>query len=120
MLFFMDDTPSEVKRKVNQSFCEEKNIAVNPGLEYCKHILFEKFPDGVSVEREAIHGGNVTFKTYEEMEKSFAAGALHPGDLKTTLIKYLNELLAPVQEHFKKNPEAKKLRDEVAKFTITK
>jgi len=117
---FMDDLPADVKRKVTKAFCEAKNIEVNPPLEYCKYILFERFPEGVTIERDAAYGGNVTFKTYAEMEKSFVEEQLHPGDLKTSLIKYLNELLTPVQEHFKKNPEAKKLRDEVMKFQITK
>jgi len=119
---FMDDSPADIKRKVGRAFCEPQNIEKNPPLEYAKHILFERLPNGVVIERNEKHstGGNLHYKTYEEMEASFKSGELHPSDLKANLIKYLSDFLKPVQDHFNNNPEAKKLRDEVASFKITK
>jgi len=30
---------------------------------------------------------------------------LHPGDLKSGIIKTINDILGPVQRHFQENPE---------------
>ena len=37
---FMDDIPSDVKRKIKRGFCEPGNVEKNPILEYFKYILF--------------------------------------------------------------------------------
>ncbi|KAK6059351.1 putative tyrosine--tRNA ligase [Cooperia oncophora] len=41
------------------------------------------------------------FFSYEEIKESFLSGALSAEDLKKTLIEFLNELLAKVQDHCK-------------------
>ena len=40
------------------------------------------------------------FMEYGELEQAFAAGEVHPMDLKATVAKELIALLAPVREHF--------------------
>ena len=54
------------------------------------------------------HGGKVEFNTFEELEQSFAKEEVHPGDLKSAVEKYLNQLLEPVRKKFE-SPELKKL-----------
>ncbi len=41
------------------------------------------------------------------MENDFKAGKLHPGDLKPSVARVLNELIKPVRDHFENDPEAK-------------
>ncbi len=115
---FMTDSSEEVKRKMNKAYCPEKQIEENPVLEYCKYIVFEKF-DSFKIERPEKFGGNVEFKSIEELEKAFVAGELHPMDLKNGVTKHLNELLEPVRKHFEKG-KAKKLLDEVKGFAVTR
>jgi tyrosyl-tRNA synthetase len=105
---FMLDSPNDVKRKINKAYCPPKQVNENPVLEYCKYIIFE-LVDIFKIERPEKYGGNIEYTSYEELEKDFQTGRLNPPDLKPAVIKYLNQLLAPVIEHFEKDENAKQL-----------
>ena len=83
-------------------------------LEYCKYIIFEKI-DKFLVERPEKYGGNVEYSSYDELEKDYDIGKLNPPDLKPAVIKYLEELIAPVRKHFENDERAKSLADFVQK-----
>ncbi|PIY69384.1 tyrosine--tRNA ligase, partial [Candidatus Roizmanbacteria bacterium CG_4_10_14_0_8_um_filter_39_9] len=74
---FMTDTTEDIKRKINKAYCLEGDVKENPVLEYCKYILFESFDrlriNELRIERPEKFGGNISFKTYQELEKAFAA-----------------------------------------------
>lgn len=116
---FMTDSEPEIKRKINKAYCPEKIVQDNPILEYCKYLIFERFPT-LKIERPEKWGGNLEFKSYSDLEKDFAEGKLHPGDLKAAVAKYVDEMIKPVREHFEKDPGAKKLKEQVEKFQVTK
>jgi len=116
---FMDDSPEEVKRKIKKAYCPEGEIVDNPILEYCKFIIFEKF-DSITIERPEKWGGNLTYSSYEELEKDFSEKKLHPMDLKQITTEKINELLKPIQEHFIKDKKAKELLNKVRSFQLTK
>jgi tyrosyl-tRNA synthetase len=116
---FMTDSEEDIKRKINKAYCLEGDISDNPILEYCKYILFEKF-DKIDIKRPEKFGGNVSYDSYEKLEKDFADKKLHPMDLKAAVIILLNELVRPVREYFEKNSEAKKLKEQVESFSVTK
>lgn len=116
---FMTDSPEDVQRKIKQAWCPEGDINENPVLEYFKYIVFEK-TDKVVVTRKTEHGGNLEYSSYDGMEKDFASKALHPMDLKTSLAKYINEFLEPTRKHFEENKEAKKLKEQVESFKVTR
>lgn len=105
---FMLDSPIDVKRKINKAYCPPNQINENPILEYCKYIIFELI-DVFEVERPQKYGGNVKYKSYNELENDYKEGKLNPPDLKPSVIKYLNKFLAPVIEHFEKDRNANKL-----------
>jgi tyrosyl-tRNA synthetase len=105
---FMLDKPHDVKRKIEKAFCPPKQITENPILEYCKYIIFE-LSDYLKVERPEKYGGNIEYSSFEELEKDFGEGNLNPADLKPAVIKYLNQFLAPVIDHFEKDENARKL-----------
>ncbi|MCK4285681.1 MAG: tyrosine--tRNA ligase, partial [Candidatus Lokiarchaeota archaeon] len=77
-------------------------------LEYCKYIIFE-LSDYLKIERPEKYGGNVEYSSFKELEKAFGEGKLNPADLKPAVIKYLNQFLAPVIDHFEKDEKARKL-----------
>jgi len=116
---FMTDTEEEIKKKINKAFCPEKIIIENPVLEYCKYIIFEKF-DSIVIERPEKWGGNLEYNSYDEIEKDFASGNLHPADLKQAVAKYINELIVPVRQYFEKNTKAKELKKRVESFEVTR
>lgn len=114
---FMTDTEKQVQKKFNKAYCPEKIVEDNPVLEYLQYIVFEKYENVVidRYEQEAL-----SFTSYQDLEKSYVSGDIHPADLKQSTAKYINELLEPVRKHFEENSEAKALMEKVDSFTITK
>ena len=119
MTISTDTTPSDIKRKLNKAYCPEKVVQENPVLEYCRYILFEKF-DSIKIQRPEKFGGNLEFKTYDELVSSFEKGDLHPMDLKQAVARYINDLVKPVRDHFENNKEAKELLEKVKSFEVTR
>ena len=105
---FMLNSPDEVKRKINKAYCPPKQIKENPILEYCKYIIFELI-DVFKIERPEKYGGNVEYSSYDELEKDYADGKLNPPDLKPAVVKYLNQFLAPIRDHFENDENARNL-----------
>lgn len=109
---FVHDNAEDIERKIKKAFCEEKNIEKNPILNWTKNILFWQRKEPFTIEREEKHGGNVSFATYVELEQAFAAGDVHPMDLKAAVAKEIIALLAPARDHFAK-PEIAALKQEL-------
>ena len=61
-----------------------------------------------------------TFTDYEEFEKDYKSGEIHPSSLKTSLTEAINALLEPVREHFKKNARAKELLAKMKRYAAEK
>ncbi|PIO29891.1 hypothetical protein AB205_0109490 [Aquarana catesbeiana] len=104
------DSPSDVKKKLKKAFCEPGNIENNGVLSFVRHVLFPLKSEFV-VLRDEKYGGNKTYTDYETLEKDFAEQEVHPGDLKASVEKALNKLLAPIREKFN-SPEMKKLSND--------
>ena len=115
---FMDDSEEDVKNKIKKAYCPEKQIKENPILEYYKYILFERYKK-IEIERPEKFGGNVAFNNYQDLEKAYENGSIHPADLKSAAAKYINELLEPVRKHFSSG-EQKKLMEKVKSFRVTR
>ena len=116
---FMADSESEVNRKIKKAYCPEGVIEENPILEYNKYIIFEKFKT-IKIERPEKFGGNLELNSYHEMERIFREKKLHPMDLKNATASYLNKLIEPVREKLEKSKTAKKLKEEIDKFKVTR
>jgi len=58
------------------------------------------------------------YATYEELAEDYAAGNLHPGDLKPALAKAINKIIQPVRDHFTNDPEARKLFEQVKEYRV--
>lgn len=104
------DSAASVKKKLKKAFCEPGNITDNGVLSFCKYVIFPVALKGEEflIERPDTHGGNQTYASFEDLEKEFAAEKVHPGDLKSAVEKYLNQLMEPVRKTFE-TPELKKL-----------
>jgi len=97
------DTSDDVKNKIRKAYCPEKQIIGNPILEICKYIIFPELKEEkFIIERPEKYGGNLEFKTYEELENEYIKG-LHPLDLKNSTIRYINNILDPIRIYFEKN-----------------
>ena len=116
---FMTDSKEEINRKIRKSYCPEKIVKENPILEYCKYIIFEKFKK-LNIERPAKFGGNLEITSYEELEKLYREGKIHPLDLKSGVAEAIDKLIQPVREHFEKNGKARELLELVKSAKITR
>ncbi len=91
---------SAVNKKINGAHCP---VAVedNGILAFAKHVIFVTKHDkkeNVVIERPEKWGGNLTYDTYESLEKDFLEGKLHPQDLKMMVAKEVNAYLEPVRK----------------------
>ena len=105
------DSAASLKKKLKKAFCEPGNTTDNGVLSFCKYVIFPvglKENEGFLIERAETNGGNVEYKIYEDLEKDFGLGNIHPADLKSTVEKYLNRLLEPIRKKFEA-PELQKL-----------
>lgn len=116
---FVHDTKEQIHKKISAAYCPEKIVDNNPVVDYAKHIVFRKFGT-LLVERPEKFGGPVEFTSYLEMESAYTKGKLHPMDLKNAISSYVDQLVAPVREHFEKNKKAKELYDFVREQEITR
>ena len=97
------DSPEDIRRKMSKAFCPPE-VEGNPVLAICKYVIFQR-TDVMRFERPEKFGGNLEFKSYDELERTYLAGKLHPMDLKNGTAAALAEILAPAREYFQKKPE---------------
>jgi tyrosyl-tRNA synthetase len=112
---FVNDEPEEVEAKLMKAYCPKGVVENNPVLQINKYIIFPSDPSGLKVERESKFGGDVHFKSYDELEREFAEGKLHPKDLKVATAKKLNSILEPMRKSIKSKPEYDRLTKEIAR-----
>jgi len=101
---FVHDTDEEINSKFKKAWCPEGLVEKNPVLEISKYIIFHKFNE-ITVERPEKFGGNVTYTSYQDLEGDFAQKKLHPSDLKSTVSKYVTEIIRPIREKITLTPE---------------
>jgi len=109
---FVHDSPEDIMKKVNSAYCPPKVLEGNALIEYSRYIVFRK-RKSLRIERPEKYGGNVEFNSAAELETAYAAGELHPADLKKGVGEALDGIIAPIREHFVKDPHARKLYETV-------
>ena len=93
----IDDSPKEIKKKINKSFCPTGVVDDNPVIEMAHYYIFDE-NEKMLIERPEKFGGNLEL-TEEELLDIYSKEELHPMDLKNTVSKYLIERLAPAREY---------------------
>jgi len=101
---FVHDSSEEIRDKIKTAYCPPKEVWGNPVLEITKHIVFVE-KETFTIPRPSKYGGPENFESYEELEKAYVKGRLHPLDLKEGVISALTEILGPVREYFRKHPK---------------
>lgn len=101
---WVNDSAKEIKEKYHDAFCPQKVVEGNPVMDHARLLVFPHLNE-LHIERPSKFGGDISFYSYEELAETYAKGELHPLDLKKGVGKAVIELLAPVEEYFKKKPE---------------
>lgn len=105
----IDDEPATIEEKVKKAFCPPKIVKDNPIIEYAEHVVLPALRR-FRVSREAKHGGPLVIESAAELRKLYAAGKLHPTDLKAAVGAALVQVLEPVRRYFEGHPDAKLAR----------
>ena len=105
---FVHDDLKIIRRKIKAAFCPPRTAEGNPILDYAKHIVFRKL-NVLHVDRPEKYGGPVDYYSYEELERDYIEGRLHPADLKNAIAEALDQIVRPIREHFEKDPHAREL-----------
>jgi tyrosyl-tRNA synthetase len=101
---FVHDSDEEINSKFKKAWCPEGIVDKNPVLEISKHIVFHEFNE-ITVERPDKFGGNATYTNYQDLENDFLQKKLHPSDLKSTISKYVTDIIRPIREKITLTPE---------------
>jgi tyrosyl-tRNA synthetase len=91
------DNEDVIRKKMKKAFCPPE-IEENPVLQVLMHHVFPRTGEVIIVRPEKF-GGDRTFSSYAEIEQAYAAGEVHPADLKNAVGESLIQILAPVRKY---------------------
>jgi tyrosyl-tRNA synthetase len=97
------ESTADIKSKLNKAFCPEKSVDGNGVMAFIKYVVMVHKSDKketFNITRPEKFGGNISFSTYEELEKYYLEGKLHPMDLKNALALEIDKLLEPIRQEF--------------------
>lgn len=115
---FIHDSEEEIRRKIKNAFCPEKEAEFNPVLDWVRYLVFP-IKNKLEIKREKNFGGNINYISYEQLEKDFIDGKLHPMDLKNAVAEALIKILEPARKHFSAG-KPKKMLEELNELLITR
>ncbi len=107
------DEPEAIRAKLRKAYCPARVVEFNPVMEIAKYILFSQPGFVLHVDRPAKYDGPIDYYSYEDLERDYVEGRLHPLDLKNAVADALAELLEPVRRTLLGDPEARRAIEEI-------
>ncbi|HUR62052.1 MAG TPA: tyrosine--tRNA ligase [Candidatus Thermoplasmatota archaeon] len=105
---FIHDSREDIVRKLKGAHCPAREVDGNPVLDLLRLVVFPRISaasGALRVNRPEKFGGNKAYPSYEGVAADFAAGALHPMDLKAAVADALDQELQSVRAYFAKHPD---------------
>ena len=97
------DNEKILMKKLAKAYCPQER-ASNPVLDIWEHLI-DPVLGKITIKRPQKFGGNLTFDSYLDLEKSYLSGSVHPQDLKNGTASALHELFQPFQKACDSDPE---------------
>ncbi len=119
-VILVHDEPEEIRKKIRNAFCPPRQVKYNPIIEINKYLLFRQKGFILHIDRPSRYGGPIDVYSYDELEKMYVEGKLHPLDLKNATAEALIKLLEPIRKYFEKNKEARTLLEKLRSIVITR
>lgn len=113
---FVHYPPEKIREVVRKAYCPPRQVEFNPIMEINKYLLFPQPGFQLVVERPAKYGGTVVYPSYEELEKDYIEGKLHPADLKKATAEALVKLLEPIRERLLSDKETRETIISIERF----
>lgn len=117
---FVHEDPEVVEAKILKAYCPPRTVEFNPVVEINKYLLFQQDKFTLVVERPEKHGGTIIIERYDDLERMYLNGEIHPLDLKKATANALNKLLDPIRRKLTSDPEARSLLEELSKARVTR
>lgn len=112
---FLTDSDEEIAAKIRKAYCPPRQVEYNPVMEIARYIIFAEPRRELVIERPAKYGGTITVGSYEELEKLYVEGELHPLDLKNAVARELISLVRPIRERLLGDPDVRRIIEEVSR-----
>jgi tyrosyl-tRNA synthetase len=116
---FIHDTDKQISEKLQKAWCPEKLVEMNPLLDIAKHVVFHE-NKLFKIERPAKFGGTIEFENYNELEKAYAQGNLHPQDLKNAVAGEISRIINPIRRYFETDKQAKEHLETLKQAQVTR
>ena len=100
------DPDKTIVKKINKAYSEDGKIEGNGLLSIAKYIIFRKLEDenrDFLIERPEQYGGNISYKSYKDVEEAFKKKELSSIDLKQGIGDEITKFLQPLREQLEKN-----------------
>ncbi|MGM0510701.1 MAG: tyrosine--tRNA ligase [Thermoplasmatota archaeon] len=97
------DDKKTIEEKMKSAYCpagEKENNGVLEHLEYLVFPVLKSNDEDFVIERPEKWGGDLVYEEYEDAEKDFLSGDLHPLDLKMAIAHELYDILEPIRKRF--------------------
>ncbi len=95
---FVTDSDEDIRAKVMGAYCPPREVEGNPVLGIAKHVIFRGSEVEFTIERPSKYGGPVTYWRYEDLERDYVDGRIHPMDLKASVAEYLaKKVVGPIR-----------------------
>ncbi len=117
---FVHDTPEDIRAKIRKAYCPARDIEFNPVIDINKHILFRIPGFKLEVDRPAKYGGPVVYEKFEDLERDYIEGKLHPLDLKNATAEALARILEPIRSRLLGDPNLVNLIREIESGRVTR
>jgi len=111
---FVVDSDEDIRKKIRKAYCPPRDAENNPVMAIARHIIFAKGPREFVIERKPEHGGTITVYSYEELERLYVSGALHPLDLKNAVAEELIKIVKPIREKLLSRPSSRQVLELIA------
>jgi len=97
------DNPTIIAKTIKPVYCKPGDVEDNTVMILCKHILFpilDRTKKDFVIKRQQKYGGDITIKTYQEIEALYKTNNLHPMDFKVAVSDAISEILKPIRDKF--------------------
>ncbi|MBI4038210.1 tyrosine--tRNA ligase [Candidatus Daviesbacteria bacterium] len=109
------DSPDQIRQTINGAYTPEGQIENNPILNWTRYLIF--YGEGsLTISRKPEHGGDITYNSYDDLEKDYVEKNLHPQDLKMAVSEWLIKKLEPARDYFE-DPKRKSALEEIERLT---
>ncbi len=118
---FIHDTPEEIKWKLRKAYCPPREVQLNPVIDIGKYIVWP-YLTRINEPFEIINLKTKEKKIYNnwnELERDYVSGNIHPLDLKNAVSEYLIKMLEPARKFFIDGP-GRKYIEEMHELKITR